>query len=365
MKAKSVFVIALLFIAIICVPQFAMAQSYSVSMGEVYREEGIASWYGPDFDGRPTASGEIFNAALFTAAHPTLPFGTFLLVTNKLNNRQITVKVNDRGPFVAGRSIDVSKAAAEHLDMLSTGTAPVIIETLPTNYVQIPAIPEPEPEPPPAEAHSSLPPIVVTVFPPSAESEPEPIPPVTYNPPPPVQQQPNPYPPAQYYPPMPPPPVQPAPDPYPPAAYYPPPPAQPLPEPYPPASYYPPVILPPIQNQPKEPYPPIIILQQQPPAQTTPAYETLPPVVSGAKLIPAINPAPEKVYRLQVGSYKVPRNAVDAFDKLKSAGLNPSYEQNGEYYRVVLTGVRGIEVQSVADKLERAGFKEALIKEDK
>jgi rare lipoprotein A len=96
----------------------------------IFRQEGIASWYGTEFAGRPTASGEIFDPSLLTAAHPTLPFGTLLKVTNIHNNKQVLVRVNDRGPFVAARIIDVSRAAAEQLDMVSTGTAPVVVETL-------------------------------------------------------------------------------------------------------------------------------------------------------------------------------------------------------------------------------------------
>jgi cell division protein FtsN len=71
---------------------------------------------------------------------------------------------------------------------------------------------------------------------------------------------------------------------------------------------------------------------------------------------------PGTTYRLQVGSYKAPRNAVDAFEKLKNAGLYPAYEQNGEFYRVVLAGIPGTEVMSVVDKLGRAGFREAIIR---
>jgi len=81
-------------------------------------------------------------------------------------------------------------------------------------------------------------------------------------------------------------------------------------------------------------------------------------------LIPALTPSPDKKYRLQVGSFKVPRNAVDVFGKLKAAGLNPAYEQNGEFYRVVLTGIRGTEIRSVTDKLEKAGIREAIIREE-
>lgn len=94
-----------------------------------FRQEGIASWYGAEFEGRPTASGEIFNAKLLTAAHPSLPFGTILTVTNTHNGKKVVVRVNDRGPFVAARIIDVSRAAAVQLDMIVTGTAPVVIET--------------------------------------------------------------------------------------------------------------------------------------------------------------------------------------------------------------------------------------------
>jgi rare lipoprotein A len=105
-------------------------QTYLGSESGIFRQEGIASWYGAEFTGRPTASGEIFDPSLLTAAHPTLPFGTLLRVTNIHNNKQVLVRINDRGPFVAARIIDVSRAAAEQLDMISTGTAPVVVETL-------------------------------------------------------------------------------------------------------------------------------------------------------------------------------------------------------------------------------------------
>jgi rare lipoprotein A len=83
-----------------------------------------------------------------------------------------------------------------------------------------------------------------------------------------------------------------------------------------------------------------------------------------ARIIPG--PAESsKIYRLQVGSYKLPRNAVDAFERLKSAGLEPAYEQYGEMYRVVLVGVRGNDIQSMASTLGRAGFSEVLIREER
>jgi rare lipoprotein A len=92
--------------------------------------EGLASWYGGKFDGRLTSSGEVFDADALTAAHRTLPFGTLVRVTNVENGRTAVVRVNDRGPFVEGRVIDLSRAAAQQLDMLGQGVARVTLEIL-------------------------------------------------------------------------------------------------------------------------------------------------------------------------------------------------------------------------------------------
>ena len=91
---------------------------------------GRASWYGPKFHGRPTANGEIFNSNDLTAAHPSLPFGTKVRVTNLRNGRSVIVRINDRGPFVKGRIIDVSAAAARVLNMVNSGTASVQLDIL-------------------------------------------------------------------------------------------------------------------------------------------------------------------------------------------------------------------------------------------
>lgn len=93
-------------------------------------EEGLASWYGEPFDGRATSSGEIFDMEKLTAAHRTLAFGTRLLVTNTLNSRAVEVLVNDRGPFVAGRILDLSWGAAKALDMMTAGVVPVRAEVV-------------------------------------------------------------------------------------------------------------------------------------------------------------------------------------------------------------------------------------------
>jgi rare lipoprotein A len=93
-------------------------------------EVGIASWYGQDFHGRPTSSREIYDMHDMTAAHRTLPFGTHVMVTNLDNDRSTVVRINDRGPFVKGRIIDLSYAAARVLGMIGPGTARVRLEVL-------------------------------------------------------------------------------------------------------------------------------------------------------------------------------------------------------------------------------------------
>ena len=95
-----------------------------------YEEEGVASWYGEEFQGRRTSSGEPYDMYAMTAAHPTLPLPSYLEITNLENGRRVVVRVNDRGPFHGGRLIDVSYAAAHRLGMLGTGTVRVRIRAL-------------------------------------------------------------------------------------------------------------------------------------------------------------------------------------------------------------------------------------------
>ena len=95
-----------------------------------YRERGVASWYGRPFHGRPTSSGEMYDMHEMTAAHTTLPLPTWVEVTNLSNGKRIVVKVNDRGPFVADRVIDLSYAAASALDIVQNGTARVEIHAV-------------------------------------------------------------------------------------------------------------------------------------------------------------------------------------------------------------------------------------------
>ena len=103
-------------------------------------QTGIASWYGPGFHGRPTASGVIYNQNELTAAHQTLPLGTRVMVTNLDNGRSAEVTINDRGPFAKGRIVDLSYAAARTLGMIGPGTIPVRIEVIDSGPYKIQSI---------------------------------------------------------------------------------------------------------------------------------------------------------------------------------------------------------------------------------
>lgn len=113
-------------------PEAAMGEDLRAAASQLAASvEGIASWYGLTFHGRRTASGERFDMNAMTAAHPSLPFGTRVLVQNPSNGRSVVVRVNDRGPYVPGRIIDLSHAAARALGLLGWGTKPVVVTPVP------------------------------------------------------------------------------------------------------------------------------------------------------------------------------------------------------------------------------------------
>ena len=103
---------------------------YILNTSDGYKKRGVASWYGKKFHGKPTSSGEIYDMHDMTAAHKTLPLPVNAKVTNLENGRSVIVKINDRGPFIDNRIIDLSYAAARDLDMITNGTALVEVETL-------------------------------------------------------------------------------------------------------------------------------------------------------------------------------------------------------------------------------------------
>jgi rare lipoprotein A len=106
---------------------------FVLSTSDGYVERGVASWYGPDFHGGRTANGDTYDMYAMTAAHTTLPLPCHVQVTNLANGRSIVVRVNDRGPFVANRLIDLSYAAARKLDMVRAGTALVEVRAVSTS----------------------------------------------------------------------------------------------------------------------------------------------------------------------------------------------------------------------------------------
>ncbi|MDY6940037.1 MAG: septal ring lytic transglycosylase RlpA family protein [Cyanobacteriota bacterium] len=115
-------------------PQLKKPEPYIVQETQpepdLFQIDGWASWYGPGFNGNHSASGEIFDQYAMTAAHRDLPFNTLVRVTNIDNGRSVVVRINDRGPFIHGRVIDLSMGAAEEIGMVSSGTAPVQLEVL-------------------------------------------------------------------------------------------------------------------------------------------------------------------------------------------------------------------------------------------
>jgi rare lipoprotein A len=144
-----------------------------LSSSEGYRARGVASWYGRDFHGLATSSGETYNMNAMTAAHTTLPIPTWVEVTNLANGKHAIVKVNDRGPFVDNRLIDLSYAAALKLDMVRNGTARVEVRALDAAPGDVPAtltvsappgavVPRPGAEPPsePGGLGAGLPPLL-------------------------------------------------------------------------------------------------------------------------------------------------------------------------------------------------------------
>lgn len=103
----------------------------NIALGPVrFSLSGLASWYGPGFHGRRSANGEIYNQNALTAAHKSLPFGTRVRVTNRNTGRSVVVRINDRGPYIGGRVIDLSAAAARTIGVVQTGIAPVRVEVL-------------------------------------------------------------------------------------------------------------------------------------------------------------------------------------------------------------------------------------------
>lgn len=118
-------------------PYTVKGVTYTPSHQPAYKEEGLASWYGPGFHGRSTANGETFDKWELTAAHPTLPMPSLVRVTHLKTGKQIVVRINDRGPFAKGRIIDLSRRAAEELGTIGEGVARVRVEYMPEESAKL------------------------------------------------------------------------------------------------------------------------------------------------------------------------------------------------------------------------------------
>ena len=269
MKRIVFIVVSGFFLAAFCSAQGRVGE---INRG-IFHQQGIASWYGGEFNGRTTASGEIFNDTQLTAAHPILPFGTMLKITNQHNNKTVTVRVNDRGPFVSERIIDLSRFAAEQLDMVRTGTAPVTVESL--HEVSLASLPE----------RPANPVLGSVTEQPANNGE------LSVKPGETVQ----------------------------------------------------------VRQASVEPY----------------SGTVTEPWAASVRFKPAIPEAANgKHYRVQVGAYKQPEYAIEAFEKLKKAGFNPVYERFGDYYRVYIGGLKHEELKTISDRLGNAGFREVLLREE-
>lgn len=125
---KQIMLLLALFIGLSSTPSFAAGKSTTTE--SQFQQTGIASFYARKFNGRKTANGEIYSDNLLTAAHRTLPLGTVVKVTNLRNGRQVTVRINDRGPFIKGRIIDLSRRAAGEIGMIHGGLTQVKVEVI-------------------------------------------------------------------------------------------------------------------------------------------------------------------------------------------------------------------------------------------
>jgi rare lipoprotein A len=309
--------------------QGLMAQTAGTTgKSPVYRENVQASYYAEDYHGKTTANGETFNMNDFTAAHKTLPFGTYVEVTNRANGKSVIVRINDRGPFVEGREIDLSKAAATELGMLETGTAQVDIKLLF-------AAPEPVAVTVPAEK----PAIPVTdtatspaVTPSAADSTSLSIEKKTTSGPTSV----------------------------------------PAEKKTAPASTVTDTAMPVTGTAIPEPE----VTESAPEGKIAPAVtdgklgepgtatSSTAPVLEQTAAPVAEQPAAGPFWRIQVGAYTAEANAYNLVKKLRKAGLEPAYEKTEKVIRVVLPGIPDAKRAETEEILKKAGFTDYLVRRE-
>lgn len=288
-------VLALLLSAVLAIPA-ARAETTQV---------GNASWYGSRFQGRPTASGETFDMNQLTAAHPTLPFGTRVRVTNLANGKSTVVTINDRGPFVANRIIDLSRAAAMAIGMAGTGVAEVRLQVLnPVPGVTAVAAEHPSGSATQGGVVEKLRTAQPVDSAAGAGSEASPLTAASVAAPPPSAPQ----------------------------------------------------------------TPAVTAVSAADPAQV-PSVSPLAAAAAaqGSSVTPApaaaVPQQPQAVI-VQVGAFRILRNAIHVASLLQSRGLRPIYERYGDLTRVVLPSVVPADVPALRTELSQLGFQSILIRHD-
>ncbi|MGY0615562.1 septal ring lytic transglycosylase RlpA family protein [Vibrio sp. FJH11] len=129
-RLNLIFIVSILNLLVGCSSTSTINDEETKAYSKLHQLVGQASWYSPKFHGKRTASGERYNKRAYTAAHKSLPFGTIVRVTNTDNAKKVDVKINDRGPFVKGRVIDLSQKAFEQIGNIKEGVAPIKIEII-------------------------------------------------------------------------------------------------------------------------------------------------------------------------------------------------------------------------------------------
>ena len=358
MKLKNTLAAACAMVIVAVAPAFAAKT--------LIKNNALASYYGAQFHGRPTSSGEMYDMYGMTAAHRTLPFGTMLEVTNLENGKSVVVRVNDRGPFVEGREIDVSLGAAEKLGMITSGVARVSIAIVDdadngsrslSQETSAPAITPVQPQPvvqsiasaqtqPIVQTIADIPvQIVQALATPAEESSPA------------VQPEPAPAPAA---------PVRPL-------TLLPPSPSEPASAPAPltqeavPSDQSAAAL--PAWTAPLQPAPEPVTPPAQPVASSEPVAPPE-PVTPAEKVAPkpapaAIEPTNAPVWRLQLGAFMREENAIRLVRQIRAVGIEPAYERTEDAIRVVIAGVKDADLESVKSTLEGAGLYDYIVRREK
>ena len=292
---------------------------------EVLTAETYASYYGEAFNGKPTSSGELFDMNAYTAAHKTFPFGTFLEVTNLENGKKVVVRVNDRGPFVANRELDLSKAAAESLGMINRGITRVSIKKVDSlEHAALVAVNDTYAKQQAASANQSA----------VSNAQPEAVPVQTQ------QAQPN----------------------------------QSNTQPVKPAESQQQQLQPAkaeTQGEQQAVEQPAAVAQKQEETKQSSRKESVSKKAASKQtpVEPVYTPTnaqetPGVLWRIQLGAFTREENALRLVVDLRKAGLEPAYERTDTAVRVVLPGIRPADLEKVKQALSEHAFGDYVIRQE-